>query len=669
MTLDDLQDTYRLIGKLGSGSGGVIYLAEHKRLKIKVVLKKIIDPSRDEEVNRREASILKGLHSESLPIVYDYVEVDSDLYTIMSYIEGESLDKKAEKAFGNPSFQNVAFSLADIRKWGIEIAGALSVLHSQMPPIYHLDVKPGNIMIQPNGRAVLIDFNISWDGSNVSRLGYTEGFGAPEQKEIINIIHQTHQIPNLSIITSAADIYGLGAVLYSLATGIVYDPMNPRWDIISTNYVPELADILKKALAFNPADRYSSAEEMKIALQSMEKANQKLVSWQKKAKIQRIIAYSGLCICIILFGFSFFLMKIEKQNRYNALVDEMVQERLNQNYEEVDSLFSKARKIYPNQLSAYLEKAQALYDQRKYVECADFITQSILGDKSLNKKQGIETAYYFLAESLANQGKYDEAIKTYEDLFELEDLQPTFYRDYAIALANTQQFQKAELILEEAQEKGIDNASLRYANAEIAYAQDQPSKAISLMEQVAKETSDESLKMHAMLKIAEWDMEAKDYVGAQKVLQEAKNELSEEYQPLILKNWVETNNKLANSTNNSNYRDEAIRALEEMISNGWATYPDYNNLVVYYQKQGNLEEAQAALIMMEDRFGSDYVTAKRHAWLEIDKQEREIESERDYTEFENWYQQAKDQYMEGQDDPEMPVLESMYEDIKRGGWL
>lgn len=668
MTLDELQDTYRLIGRLDSGSGGVIYLAEHKRLKMKVVLKKIIDPSRDEEVNRREASILKGLHNESLPVVYDYVEVDSNLYTIMSYIEGESLDKKAVKAFSMGQ-GNRAFSLADIRKWGIEVAGALSALHSQIPPIYHLDVKPGNIMIQPNGRAVLIDFNISWDGTTVSRLGYTEGFGAPEQKEIVQMVQQMNSIPNLSVITPAADIYGLGAVLYSLATGIVYDPANPRWDLISTNYVPELADILKKSLATNPRDRYSSAEEMKVALQSMEKANQKLVSWQKKAKMQRLIAYIGLCTCIVLFGFSFFLMRGEKQSKYNALVDEMTQERLNQNYEEVDNLFTQARTVDPNQLSAYLEKAQALYDQRKYNECADFISQSILSDESLSKKPGIETAYYFLAESLANQSKYEEAIKAYEDLFELEDLQPTFYRDYAIALANANQFQKAQLILEEAQEKGIDNASLRYANAEIAYAQDQASKAISLMEQVAKETNDESLKMHAMLKLAEWNMEAKNYVGAQKVLQEAKSELSEAYQPLILKNWVETNSKLATSTNNAAYRDEAIKALEEMISNGWATYPDYNNLVVYYQKQGDLEGAEAALKKMEDRFGNDYVTAKRHAWIEIDKQEKKTERQRNYTEFEKWYQQAKDQYMEGQDDPEMPVLESMYQDIKRGGWL
>lgn len=671
MTLDELQNTYRLIGRIGSGSGGVIFLAEHKNLHMKVVLKKIKDPSRDENVNRREANILKGLHDPALPIVYDYIEVDSDFYTVMTYIEGESLADKEEKAFGiNINFSSSpAFSLADIRKWGMEVAGALSTLHSQTPPIYHLDVKPANIMIQPNNQAVLIDFNISWDGENASRFGYTPGFSAPEQEMVSNIIHRTNTVPDLSVITPAADIYALGAVLYSLATGVVYDPSNPRWDVISQNYVPELTEVLKKALAPNRFDRYSSAEEMKMALATMEKSNQRLIQWEKKAKIQRTIAYIGLCVCIGLFGFSFYLIRSEKQHKYDSLVDAMVQDRLNQNYEEVDELFSEARNLDPERLGAYLEKAQSLYDQRKYSECAEFISQSILSDTTINTKPGIETAYYFLADSLANQGKYDEALKVYEDLFEFENLQPIFYRDYAIALAKNNQFQRAEQILNEAQEKGIDNSSLRYAKAEVAYAQDNQSQALTLMEQVADEATDESLKMHAMLKLAEWNMEAKNYVGARKILQEAKSELSAGYQPLILQNWIETNSKLADSTNNPTYRDEAINSLEEMISNNWATYIDYNNLVVFYQKQGELEKAEVALAKMEDRFGSDYVTAKRHAWLEIDKQEKKSEKQRSYADFEKWYQQAKDQYMEGQNDPEIGVLDSMYQDIKRGGWL
>ncbi|MDE5757049.1 MAG: tetratricopeptide repeat protein, partial [Allobaculum sp.] len=609
----------------------------------------------------------------SLPVVYDYVEVDSDLYTIMSYIEGESLADKEDMAFGvngNPLLSSSpAFSLADIRKWGIEIAGALSTLHSQNPPIYHLDVKPANIMIQPDNRAVLIDFNISWDGKNASRFGYTKGFGAPEQEMVSNIIHRTNTVPDLSVITPAADIYALGAVLYSLATGVIYDPSSPRWDVISQNYVPELTEILKKALAPNRLDRYGSAEEMKMALATMEKANQRLIQWEKKAKIQRLIAYVGLGVCIGLFGFSFFLMRSEKQHKYDSLVDAMIQDRLDQNYEEVEELFNEARSLNPERLGAYLEKAQSLYDQRKYSECVEFISQSILNDQALDNQPGIETAYYFLADSLANQGKYDEALEAYEILFEFENLQPTFYRDYAIALAKKDQFQAAEQILNEAQDKGIDNSSLRYAKAEIAYAQGNESQALTLMEQVAEETTDESLKMHAMLKSAEWNMASKNYVSARKILQEAKDELSAGYQPLILQNWIETNSKLADSTNNPNYRDEAINSLEEMISNNWATYIDYNNLVVYYQKQGELEKAEVALAKMEDRFGSDYVTAKRHAWLEIDKQEKKTEKQRSYANFEKWYQQAKDQYMEGQNDPEMSVLEGMYQDIKRGGWL
>ena len=86
--------TYELKNKIGSGGGGVVYLAEHLRLGKKVVLKadkrKITTRP---EILRREVDALKDLKHTYIPQVYDFFVEDETVYTVIDYVEGESLDK------------------------------------------------------------------------------------------------------------------------------------------------------------------------------------------------------------------------------------------------------------------------------------------------------------------------------------------------------------------------------------------------------------------------------------------------------------------------------------------------------------------------------------------------------------------------------------------------
>ena len=83
-----------MLGKLGSGGGGNVYLARHIRLDKKVVLKadkrKITTPP---ELLRREVDVLKNLRHPNIPQVYDFFVENDTVYTVMDYIQGESLDK------------------------------------------------------------------------------------------------------------------------------------------------------------------------------------------------------------------------------------------------------------------------------------------------------------------------------------------------------------------------------------------------------------------------------------------------------------------------------------------------------------------------------------------------------------------------------------------------
>ena len=89
-----IASTYELMEKIGSGGGGTVYLAQHLRLKKKVVLK--ADKRKltvSQELLRREVDILKELSHPYIPKVYDFFVDGEDVYTVMDYIEGESLNK------------------------------------------------------------------------------------------------------------------------------------------------------------------------------------------------------------------------------------------------------------------------------------------------------------------------------------------------------------------------------------------------------------------------------------------------------------------------------------------------------------------------------------------------------------------------------------------------
>ena len=167
---------YELERKIGAGGGGVVYLGRHIRLDKPVVLKADKRTLRvGTETLRREVDLLKGLSHTYIPQVYDFVQEDGVVYTVMDYIEGESLDKLI--AQGRLPGQ------AELVGWACQLLEALVYLHSRPPyGILHGDIKPANIMRRPNGDMCLIDFNIALalgeDGA--VKVGFSRGYASPE---------------------------------------------------------------------------------------------------------------------------------------------------------------------------------------------------------------------------------------------------------------------------------------------------------------------------------------------------------------------------------------------------------------------------------------------------------------------------------------------------------
>lgn len=170
-----LENTYEIIEEIGSGGGGIVFRARHLRLQTDVVVKKIKDEVRGKMKSRREADILKNLKHPYLPRVYDFIETEDGVYTVMDYIQGENMDDAVKK--------HGRYSQKQVRKWAEQLGEALDYLHSQQSPIIHSDIKPANIMLTETGDVCLIDFNISlaMGESMESAVGISAGFSPPEQ--------------------------------------------------------------------------------------------------------------------------------------------------------------------------------------------------------------------------------------------------------------------------------------------------------------------------------------------------------------------------------------------------------------------------------------------------------------------------------------------------------
>lgn len=171
-----IMNTYELMQEIGSGGNGIVYLGRHLRLNKKVVLKadkrKL---SASPETLRREVDALKNLSHTYIPQVYDFIEEDGSVYTVMDYIEGESLDKVLQRGETIPQPQLV--------EWMCELLEALSYLHNRPPHgILHGDIKPANIMVTPENDIRLIDFNIALALSEEGavRVGFSRGYASPE---------------------------------------------------------------------------------------------------------------------------------------------------------------------------------------------------------------------------------------------------------------------------------------------------------------------------------------------------------------------------------------------------------------------------------------------------------------------------------------------------------
>jgi len=257
-----LLERYRIMAELARGGMGAVYRGYDQNLGVEVAIKENLFVSPDfERQFKREATMLASLRHPNLPRVTDHFVIPNQgQYLVMDFIAGQDARQLLEE-------NNGPLPPDKVIRWGREILSALNYLHTRPQPIVHRDIKPGNIKITPDGRAVLVDFGLAKihdikQTTTVGAKALTPGFAPPEQY-------------GLGRTDTRTDIYSLGATMYTLLTNhIPADSLERAMGQktlvpireLNPGLSSQIATALEKALAIKPDDRFATTAEFAAAL-------------------------------------------------------------------------------------------------------------------------------------------------------------------------------------------------------------------------------------------------------------------------------------------------------------------------------------------------------------------------------------------------------------------
>ncbi len=269
----NLANRYRLLELIGHGGMASVYRAEDTRLR-RTVAVKIIHPHLAEQANllqrfEAEAVLVAKLHHPNIVRVFDFDHAEGLYFMVMEYLEGETLEKRLKRLAGNQQQMAVEEAL----RIAIDLCQALEYAHQR--GLIHRDIKPANVMLDQEGRPILMDFGIArlLGGGAHTATGTVLGtalYMAPEQVQG-------------QPVDGRADIYALGVTLFqmlsnrppfeadSVVTLMMKHVQEPPPDV--RQFQPrapyQVTVVLNKALAKQPQERYQTAQEMAEALQAV----------------------------------------------------------------------------------------------------------------------------------------------------------------------------------------------------------------------------------------------------------------------------------------------------------------------------------------------------------------------------------------------------------------
>lgn len=677
---------YRLEQELGSGGGGVVYLAWNTHLQKHVVIKELKRGTKESVgIQRNEVEALKNVKSRYLPQVLDFFVENGRVFTVMEFISGVSFDKLLARGFTCTQQQIV--------KWYSQLASALEVIHSHN--IAHRDIKPANIMLLPNDDVCLIDFNAALVGGNdVTIISRSLGYASPEQYDIFERYRHNANAPIRYTASDSAgrsagssasgrntfidpsvtgninwklsDIYSLGATMYHLLTGV-----HPPERAADTRRISELGNfdeglvyIIESSMKYSPYERIPSAEALCNALHNIYRYNSRWKRLQARQTAASIILPVVFAACALTTYAGYNRMQQEKEEEYYSIVYS-IQDSADPlgEFEEAAGMFDRA--------DPYYALAKRYWSDGDLDGCMEFI-QSSLG--SIAKYQDDESAaeslggiYYILGDCYyynSSGADYINALENYGTALDYSPENPIYHRDYAITLAKLGKTDEARSELERAGELDLDEVSVALLNGEIEFADGNYASALSLFSDVTAKSTDEYIRYrayHSMDDIYKLNGQPEDSIPL----------LTAALQKIPLSRIPEMKERLADAYYQSGDYQSAIDLFVELVGSN-PTFIMQQNLAILYQQTDQFDKAAEMLAGMRTQYPGDYRVPMRQAFLQIDVQAQRDIHLRDYARTLEFYEQAKSLYNSGtrnDPDPEMQQLETLIRDLDSMGWI
>lgn len=288
---------FRLIGELGRGAAGRVYLAAQPSLGDRPVVLKVTRRGRDEHL-----SLARLQHMNIVPLYSEHAIPARGLQALcMPYLGGTTLAQVLEAIEDRPASERTGAEIVEVldrssrrRESGSAVAGpfrryltrvsyveaivsigaalADGLHHAHERDLVHMDVKPSNVLLADDGQPMLLDFHLARGPIDPDRpppewMGGTLEFMSPEHRRAMSAVRAGHPIRDS--VDARADIYSLGMLLYVALGGPVPEPpeaatsplhrCNPRVSL-------GLSDIVDKCLADDPRDRYPDASSLAVDL-------------------------------------------------------------------------------------------------------------------------------------------------------------------------------------------------------------------------------------------------------------------------------------------------------------------------------------------------------------------------------------------------------------------
>lgn len=427
-----LDGKYEILKEIGQGGMSIVYVAMDNRLNKQWAVKELKnDGSQSVEMQlrgmEREANILKKVDHPVLPRIVDIIDKDGTVYVVMDYIQGLALDRILKEEGAQPQ--------KNVIEWAKQLASALDYLHSLCPPIIYRDMKPSNIMLQPDGRVKLIDFGTAKEYrteniADTTALG-TRGYAAPEQFGD----EQGHGIYKTDART---DIYCLGATIYHIVTG--KNPCEPPYEMRPIReWNPMLSGgletIILKCTQPNPEDRYQNCSQLIYALEHYDE----LDSGHRKKQIGKLVFWGGMVaamtVSLMIAAVGHQRIQNTQKQDYRSLIERANTYKINGEYSKASEVYVEAiTQVDGKNPEAYLDMLNLYVN---YINAEEGLTRigAYINSGYENIQDNSEVVFRVALTYLNEEKDYASSLYYFQMLDEEEVPEAVYYKKILTSLA------------------------------------------------------------------------------------------------------------------------------------------------------------------------------------------------------------------------------------------